>query len=213
MPAIAARPKAHRLGPASNGVRLTPKEFDRAADYEEGWRYELINGVLVVSPVPEDAEVSPNEELGRILRNYREDHPQGGALDDTMPERIVRIGDDRRRPDRVIWTGLGRMPRKGESPRIIAEFVSRRRRDYIRDYEEKLEEYFQIPIEEYWIIDRFRRTLTVFYRSAGKVKKKVVKEGQVYRTNLLPGFELPLARLLKVADRYGDRDDDKDDDH
>ena len=39
-----------RLGPRSAGMLLTAAEFDRAR-FREGWRYELINGVLVVSPV------------------------------------------------------------------------------------------------------------------------------------------------------------------
>jgi hypothetical protein len=40
-----------RLGPRSAGVLLTTEEFDRAR-FVEGWRYELINEVLVVSPIP-----------------------------------------------------------------------------------------------------------------------------------------------------------------
>src|SRR5205823_2951491 len=38
-----------RLGPWSAGLLLTLDEFD-AAEFEEGWRYELIHEVLVVSP-------------------------------------------------------------------------------------------------------------------------------------------------------------------
>ncbi len=52
-----------RLGPRSAGLLLTPAEFDRAR-FREGWRYELINGVLVVSPTPSRKERHPNEELG-----------------------------------------------------------------------------------------------------------------------------------------------------
>jgi hypothetical protein len=33
------------VGPESNGMLITPREFDHA-DFEEGWRYDLINGVL-----------------------------------------------------------------------------------------------------------------------------------------------------------------------
>src|SRR5271157_1274809 len=40
-----------RLGPRSAGVLLTTEEFDRAR-FVAGWRYELINEVLVVSPIP-----------------------------------------------------------------------------------------------------------------------------------------------------------------
>lgn len=53
-----------QLGPHSAGASLTPDEFD-AAEFEEGWRDELIHGVLVVSPPPLRKERDPNEELGR----------------------------------------------------------------------------------------------------------------------------------------------------
>jgi Uma2 family endonuclease len=191
-------PPVQRYGPEANGILLTPAEFDRA-DFEEGWRYELINGVLVVSPLPSESEVDPNEELGYLLRAYRETHPEGSALDATLPERIVRTGRNRRRADRLIWAGLGRLPRRHELPTILAEFVSGRKRDQIRDYETKRDEYLAIKVEEYWVIDRFRRTMTVF---TGKGRKRVVREDQVYSTPLLPGFELPLARLFRLADRW-----------
>jgi hypothetical protein len=55
------------LSPESNGRLLTPAEFDRA-DFEDGYRYELINAVLVVSPIPSESEADPNGELEYLLR-------------------------------------------------------------------------------------------------------------------------------------------------
>src|SRR5258708_11488049 len=120
------RPRVQRpplpIGPDSAGVRMAAAEFDRA-DFVEGWRYELINGVLVVSPIPLEAERDPNEELGRLLRNYQEDHPQGRSLDATLPQQYIRTSN-RRQADRVIWAGLGRLPRPLEDvPTIAVEFV------------------------------------------------------------------------------------------
>ena len=69
---------------------MTPREFDRA-DFAEGSRYELINGVLIVSPIPLEEEGIPNDELGFLLRLYRETHPQGSSLNDTAPERIASL--------------------------------------------------------------------------------------------------------------------------
>jgi len=101
------------LGPHSSGASLTTAEFD-AAEFEEGWRYELIRGVLVVSPPPLRKERDPNDELGYWLRNYRETHPQGHALDATFPEDTVVTPKERRRADRVIYAGLGRDPHEGD---------------------------------------------------------------------------------------------------
>ena len=127
------------------------------AEFDEGWRYELVNGVLVVSPIPSDNENDPNEELGYWLRMYRDKHPQGSALDHTANEREIKTGRNRRRADRVIWAGLSRLPRKYETPTIIAEFVSYGKRNRERDYETKRKEYRAIRVKEYWVIDRFER--------------------------------------------------------
>src|SRR5258707_1309772 len=124
------------LEPASAGLFLSPREFDRA-EFEEGWRYELINGVLVVSPMPSEAELDPNDELGHLLRTYRDTHANGSALNRTIPEFTIRTRKNRRRPDRVIWASLGRRPRKHETPSIVVEFVSPGKRNEKRDYQLK----------------------------------------------------------------------------
>jgi Uma2 family endonuclease len=192
----------HRIGRASAGMMMTPEEFDAVLDYDDRHHYELINGVLVVNPIPLEAENDPNEELGFLLRYYKHFHPQGSALDKTLSERHVRT-KNRRRADRVIWAGLGRRPDpKVDIPTIVVEFVSKGKRSQRRDYEEKRREYHAAGVVEYWIIDRFQRTLTVYRNAPPSAAEQVVREDEVYRTTLLPGFELPLKRLLDVADEW-----------
>ena len=190
------------LGLESAGLLMTPEEFDAIEEYDENYRYELVNGVLVVTPIPLAEETGPNELLGRWLLNYREDHPQGSALDYTLPQQYVRTRTGRRLADRLIWTGLGRLPdRRRDLPTIAVEFVSAGRRNRQRDYVDKRQEYEEAGITEYWIIDRFQRTLTVIrYGSAGP-HEQVITETQTYQSLLLPGFEVPLARLLAAADQ------------
>jgi Uma2 family endonuclease len=147
--------------------------------------------------------VIDNDELGAMLRQYQREHPQGTALDETLPERYVRTSAGRRRADRVIWVGLGRTPDPAaDVPAIVAEFVSASRRDRRRDYEAKRGEYRESSVVEYWIVDRFRRIMTVYRDPAAGPGEVVVTEQETYQTPLLPGFELPLARLLAAADRW-----------
>ena len=190
------------LGLESAGVLMTPEEFDAIEEYDENYRYELVNGVLVVNPIPLPEETGPNELLGYLLLDYREHHPQGSALDGTLPQQYVRTRTSRRLADRLIWTGLSRVPSpRRDLPTIAVEFVSAGRRNRQRDYVDKRLEYLEAGITEYWIIDRFQRTLTVIHNRPAGPEERVITEPATYQTPLLPGFELPLARLLAAADQ------------
>ena len=192
--------ESHKVGASSAGLLMTPEEFDAIEEYDDNYDYELIHGVLVVNPIPSEGESGPNELLGGLLFAYKEYHLQGAALDRTMPERHINVPNGRRRADRVIWAGLGRKPEFGVDPPTIAvEYVSESRRDRIRDYETKRIEYEQAGVKEYWIIDRFDRTMTVF-RFGESPEPILIPHDRTYSTPLLPGFEVPLARILDDAD-------------
>jgi Uma2 family endonuclease len=190
-----------KLLPELAGIRLSPEEFDAAEECDDLYNYELVHGVLVVAPPPAVGERRPNDRLGYLLQSYQDHHPQGAALDLTLPEHRIITPDSRRRADRVIWTGLGRIPNTHQDqPTIAIEFVSASKRDFQRDYLDKRDEYLRAGVLEYWIIDRFRRRMTVVRGGSEPVTEIVITEQETYATPLLPGFELPLAQLLAVAD-------------
>jgi Uma2 family endonuclease len=93
---------------------------------------------------------------------------------------------------------------KRDVPTIAVEFVSAGRRSQQRDYVDTLKEYMAAGIREYWIIDRFRRTLTVIHNRPKRPRQQVVREKEKYESPLLPGFVVPLAKLLEVADRLAE---------
>jgi Uma2 family endonuclease len=188
------------LGPELAGTLMTSEEFDAVEEADENYVYELINGILVVSPPPLEGERGANEELGYLLRLYRQHHPQGSSLDATLREHLIRTRSSRRRADRVIWAGLQRQPHpRRDRPTIAVEFVSKGKRNRKRDYLEKKKEFLAAGIMEYWVIDRFARVMTVYRKGKSEL---VVAENKTYSTPLLPGFVLPLARLLETADRW-----------
>ena len=201
MTTVARKTARLRLGPRSAGILLTTAEFDRSS-IQKGWRYELINGVLVVSPTPSRQERGPNQTLGRWLENYQESHPQARGLDATLPEEQIEVKQNRRRLDRAIWAGLGHDPDEGEAPTIAVEFVSKGKINQERDYIAKRAEFREIGMREYWVVDRFRRCLTVHRFTAEKDEELLIPEDKTYETALLPGFVLPLKKLLALADRW-----------
>jgi Uma2 family endonuclease len=195
------------LGLEHNGICMSPADFDAIGEYDDLYNYELIHGVVIVNPIPLPQERGPNQELGHQLLTYRDDHPNGKVLDDTLEEEYVRTDDSRRRADRVIWAGLGRQPiLETDVPTIVVEFVSAGRRSWKRDYIEKRDEYLTLGVVEYWVINRFERNMTVFRKKrAKKDAERVISERDVYCSDLLPGFELKLARLFAAADRWNPR--------
>jgi Uma2 family endonuclease len=193
------------LGLESAGILMTAEKFDAVTDYDENYRYELIHGVLVVNPIPNPEETGPNELLGHLLLKYQEEHPKGELMDETLPQQYVRTVTGNRIADRLIWIGLGRTPDVRRDPGTIAvEFVSAGRRNRQRDYVEKKHENGEAGIKEYWIFDRFQRTLTVVSYAKSETKETQVAEGHTYESPLLPGFTVPLARILAAADRFAD---------
>jgi Putative restriction endonuclease len=72
---------------------------------------------------------------------------------------------------------------------------------------EKLRDYMALKIKEYWIIDRFRRQMTVFRYRPRRPQRPVIEETELYTTPLLPGFKLRLTRLLAVADMLAEPKD------
>jgi len=194
-------PVSLKLTPELAGILLSPEEFDAVEECDELYNYELVHGVLIVAPPPAVGERRPNDQLGHLLLSYKDHHPQGAALDLTLPVHLIRTPDSRRRADRVIWAGLGRIPNtRQDQPTIAIEFVSVGKRDFQRDYIDKRNEYLCAGVREYWIIDRFRRRMTVVRGGANQVTEIVITEQDTYTTPLLSGFALPLAQLLTVAD-------------
>ena len=168
----------------------------------------MTTSILEEEPVSADSALVLSPDMAGtliLLRNYQDSHPKGRALDKTLAERHVFSGRNRRRGDRVIWAGLGRLPKpRRDPPTIVVEFVSAGRRNRHRDYVEKRREYKALGVQEYWVIDRFRRIMTVYGAKVSTAGKTISEKG-VYSTPLLPGFKLPLARLFVLADEWKKR--------
>lgn len=190
-----------------NGTLMTPEEFDGATKWDSEFRYELLYGVLIVTPSPSAAERGPNDVMAQLLLNYQENHPEGSRLNATLSEHTLATGANRRRADRMIWCGLDHEPDVlHETPTIVIEMVSADRCDRERDYQTKRREYSEIGVREYWILDRFQRRATLVQFDGEKETQAIFTENETLVTTLLPGFELPLPRWLAVADRFSQSD-------
>ena len=87
-------------------------------------------------------------------------------------------------------------------PTIIVEFVSSGKVNQERDYIAKRAEYREIGVRQYWVIDRFRRTLTVYDFGGEKDEERVIPEGTEVRDALASRLRAGPERLLALADRW-----------
>jgi Uma2 family endonuclease len=187
-----------RIGRADHGRRMTLDEFV-AAEFDEGWLYELARGVVDVTEVP---GLNHGRIVGRItallveyqLRNPKIINYRAGGGECRL--RLPGMQSDRH-PDQAMYLSPpppGTSPWTQWTPDIVIEVVSEGGEE--RDYVEKREEYLRAGVTEYWILDPSLRAMRVLKR-AGDVWDEVnVGADQTYRTHLLPGLEVRPGELL-----------------
>jgi Uma2 family endonuclease len=189
------------LTPQDQGRALSLAEFE-SADAQEGYRYELIDGKLEVSPLPNLPHDFIKEWLGNALRDYVRRRPD--VINHTQaPARVFvpdRPGVTAPEPDLAAYRDfpldvpVEELRWQDVSPLLVVEILSED--TAAKDLERNYELYLQVPtIREYWIIDprasASRPTLTVHRRRGGRWQRPIeVTAGGQYTTRLLPGFTL-----------------------
>lgn len=191
------------LGPADHGRPMTREEFD-AARGQEGYRYELIEGRVYVSPVPNLPHDYINEWSYDLLHHYSKDHPE--IINYVTCRARIYVPDEEEatspEPDLAGYHDFPRgrpireMTWRDVSPVLVAEIVSDD--DPEKDLERNVDLYLRVPsIREYWVLDPRadpdRPTLLVYRRRGSRWQRPInVAPGDTYTTRLLPGFELLL---------------------
>lgn len=209
MPSAARRtstPAKLRLDHTDVGKRLSWEEFAKA-DWEEGYQYEVIDGRLTVSPLPEIDHADFNDWILQSLIRYADRHSD--VINRVAPNaRVVvpdRPGLTVPQPDLAAYQGFpSRRARpkgfswRSVSPILVVEVLSPDNHD--KDTARNVGLYELVPsIREYWIVDALEgddhATLTVYRRRGDRWQKPIVVklgEGETYATKLLPGFRLRL---------------------
>ncbi|HTK76844.1 MAG TPA: Uma2 family endonuclease [Gemmataceae bacterium] len=189
------------LGLADHGRAVSDEEFE-AADFEPGYRYELIEGRLFVSSEPEVPEVCLEDWLLDKLRRYAEKRPEIINFVTNKSRVFVssRVSSTIPEPDVAAYRSFPRRGRlqglrwKGVSPILVAEVLVAA--DAYKDLVRNVELYENVPsIREYWIVDGRdlvdEPTLIVYRRRGDRwLKKRSFPYGSTYTTTLLPGFKL-----------------------
>ena len=187
------------LHPQYCGLRMTAEEFFSVPD--DGRNYELIDGVVVMSPSPTPKHQRIMMEIAGQLFVFLRNHAVGEAL----PEIDVHLGQGPGGGDlvykpEVIFVRAERMEGMEEkitgAPDLVVEVVSQGSRRM--DTETKKTDYERFGVGEYWLIDPERKTMT-FWRLTGGKFAEVNPKGDQFKSEAVPGFNLD---LTPIRDRF-----------
>lgn len=166
---------------------------------DDGRRYEVVRGVLYVSPSPKYDHQYVISMLVRMLGSFVFDHELGIVLtapfDVLMGEIATPVQPD------LIFLRAGREPRAGDpnfqgAPDLVVEVLSPSNRRY--DQKTKLEAYQEAGVQEYWLVDPMARSavIHVLEKNGRYVEFGRGGEGDTVRSRVVEGFSLRVADLF-----------------
>lgn len=188
-------------GPRYAGMRMTADEYEKLS--EDGYRYEVIDGVVVMAPSPSYGHQSVASQIEWQIMTYLSKHPVGRVVHE------IDINFDRThvyRPD-LVFLSTARFPRPTDrvrvAPDMILEVLSPATRAL--DLNTKREDYERFGVTEYWIVDPAAQSLT-FLRLTERGKgalatlgyQPVAARGSKFKSEAIPGFTLDIAAVKRT---------------
>lgn len=199
---------AHGMGQTDPGLsssedyapslKLTYDDFLLFPD--DGKRHELIDGEHYVTPSPNLRHQAISGRLFLLIGTWLQDHPVGKIF--YAPLDVLFSRFDVVEPD-LLYVSNERAPdvlavqHVTGAPDLVVEIASPGTRK--RDETIKRRLYERSNVVEYWVVDPVIDVIRV-YRGAGNRYERAVElsreAGDVLTTSLLPGLEIPLARVF-----------------
>ena len=177
------------------GVRMTAEQFFRLPD--DGQYYELVNGVVIVTPSPLPGHQWVSGELFGQLFIYLKRNPVGKVFQETdIHLGTSPSGEDLIYKPEVVYYSAARvskmMRRLIGPPDLAVEVISPDSRRY--DTQTKRDDYERCGVREYWIVDPQQKLLTFLRNEAGRFVE-VPPQGDSFASEAVEGFVLNLAEV------------------
>ena len=186
---------------ASAGVKLTYDDY--LLFPEDGMRHELIDGEHYVTPAPNIRHQEISGRIHLIIGSWLETHPIGrvfyAPLDvlfsrfDVVEPDLLYMSHERARQVVTEQFIAG-------APELAIEIGSPSTRK--RDETIKLRLYERFGVVEYWVVDPTRDVIRIYRRGSDAFGPPVALSraaDDTLRTDLLPGLEMPLARIFAAT--------------
>lgn len=181
--------------------KLTYEEFRQLPD--DGKRYELIHGEVHVTPAPATRHQFVQFNLSGSLYIYLAKNPIGSAA--TAPLDVRLSEDIAVQPD-LIYVSSARAEIIREdyisgAPDLVVEILSPSTAAH--DRATKLRLYAEAGVPEVWYIEPKAKTVErLKLRGEKYVVDSVFGGAEVLKSDLFPGWELPLDKLFDFHGRF-----------
>lgn len=160
---------------------ITPEHF-LEMEKDEHAKYELIDGIICMSPSPSFEHQKVASKFLFLLIGFFSEY---GCT--VIHELDIRVGQDIFRPDVMVFCDNNL-----ELPEIVIEVLSPSTAK--RDLGIKVAKYEQAEIKEYWIVDLKSHTVTVHdYVNAVSA---ILTADEFLTTTLYPELKIEIAKLF-----------------
>jgi Uma2 family endonuclease len=171
---------------------------DLEAMPDDGQRYELLQGELIVSPSPGGIHQEILGELFGLLREVVRREKLGRAI--FAPFDVQFSPNDVVQPDLIYirQSQLGQYTNRrfAGAPAFIVEIVSPSSGGYDRVRKAAL--YLNSGVEEYWVVDPGNRRILVHDPASGEPSPRIVTTGSL-TSRVIPSFTVDLAELFAMT--------------
>jgi Uma2 family endonuclease len=184
---------------ATTTIRLTVDELDFIPEERIGDRHELIDGELIVTPVPVTKHQRICVNLTLALGNY----VHGEALGEVHSAPSgVRLRDDTLVIPDLCYVAQERLGIIGEKtidgpPDLVVEVLSPGTRR--RDLGTKKSLYARFGVLEYWVIDPETKSVVVLTLEDGQYESVSLGLDGAIRSRVLPSLVLKIERIFARA--------------
>ena len=176
--------------------RLTFEDLELIPEEQEGDRHELIDGELIVTPVP----VTKHQIISMNLIRVLDRHVHTASLGMVLPAQTgVRLTPDNLLIPDIVFVAKDRLHVIGAktidaAPDLVVEILSPGTRR--RDLTTKRDLYARFGVQEYWIVDPDTRTVTVLALTGDTYETVPLTNDGMVQFRVLPGLALALTEIF-----------------
>jgi Uma2 family endonuclease len=167
---------------------------------KDGWKYEIINGVLHMSPPPSTRHQDVAGEFYVLLRLYVRQHSLGKVLDAPcgvrLPNQPIPIEPD------ILFVRHDRLSIIGQNyvegaPDFAVEVLSPSNSEY--DLTTKRNLYEQAGIVEYWVVSPWAETISIYRMIDGSYAEPILlQRGMQASSTVINGFSIQVDQLFDL---------------